>query len=97
MPHNGSATLAASLLKLIAGYRRWISPILPPACRFHPTCSEYASAAIATHGAGRGVLLSARRLLRCHPWCAGGVDPVPGAAPEVRGGRSAGAACGGAR
>jgi len=72
-----SATLSASLVKLIAGYRRWVSPLLPPACRFHPTCSVYASAAIVTHGPVRGGVLAARRVLRCHPWCEGGIDPVP--------------------
>jgi hypothetical protein len=64
-------------LKLIAGYRRWISPMLPPACRFHPSCSEYAAEAVDRHGAARGAVLAARRLARCHPWCEGGVDPVP--------------------
>jgi len=71
------ATLQASLLNVLAGYRRWISPLLPPACRFHPTCSQYASEAIASHGAAHGLLLAAKRLSRCHPWCDGGVDPVP--------------------
>jgi len=77
MPRSWSTTLSASLLKLIAGYRRWISPLLPPACRFHPTCSEDASAATAAHRPVRGTTLAARRLARCHPWCEGGIDPVP--------------------
>jgi putative membrane protein insertion efficiency factor len=77
MPRPGSATLTALLLKLIAGYRRWVSPVLPPACRFHPSCSEYAADAIASHGPARGLGLAARRLSRCHPWCEGGLDPVP--------------------
>jgi putative membrane protein insertion efficiency factor len=64
-------------LALIAGYRRWISPLLPRACRFYPTCAEYAAGAIATHGVVRGLALTTGRLARCHPWCAGGVDPVP--------------------
>jgi putative membrane protein insertion efficiency factor len=72
-----SATLRASLLALIAGYRRCISPLLPPACRFHPSCSQYASEAITRHGVTRGSALAVRRLARCHPWCEGGVDPVP--------------------
>jgi hypothetical protein len=72
-----AALLRASLLILIAGYRRWVSPALPQSCRFHPSCSEYASEAIAAHGVARGVLLALRRLLRCHPGCEGGVDPVP--------------------
>jgi putative membrane protein insertion efficiency factor len=89
MPHSGSATLTASLLKLIAGYRRLVSPLLPPACRFHPTCSEYAAAAIAAHGPARGLALAARRLARCHPWCEGGLDPVPPVSPGAGHGRTA--------
>ncbi|MCC6763314.1 MAG: membrane protein insertion efficiency factor YidD [Deltaproteobacteria bacterium] len=59
-------------------YRRVLSPLLPPACRFYPTCSEYAEEAVLVHGAARGAWLAARRLLRCHPWSVAGVDPVPG-------------------
>ena len=58
-------------------YKRVVSPLLPPACRFHPTCSEYAADAIARHGAARGTLLALKRLARCHPFHAGGFDPVP--------------------
>ena len=88
MPHTGHSMPASLFLKLIAGYRRWISPILPPACRFHPTCSEYAAGAIARHGAARGSALAARRLARCHPWCEGGIDLVPpGTRRERRAGR----------
>jgi len=65
------------LLRLIGVYRRWVSPLLPRACRFYPSCSEYASEAVATHGAARGSVLAVTRLMRCHPWCEGGVDPVP--------------------
>ena len=72
-----SAALRALLLGLIAGYRRCVSPLLPRACRFYPSCSEYASEAIARHGVARGGVLSARRLARCHPWCEGGIDRVP--------------------
>jgi putative membrane protein insertion efficiency factor len=72
-----AATPRASLLALIAGYRRWISPLLPPACRFYPSCSEYASEAIERHGVARGAWLAVRRLGRCHPLCEGGIDPVP--------------------
>jgi putative membrane protein insertion efficiency factor len=59
-------------------YRRFISPMLAPSCRFHPTCSAYALQALERHGVLRGSLLTLRRLLRCHPWggC-GGHDPVP--------------------
>lgn len=59
------------------GYKRFVSPLLPPACRFHPTCSEYAAEAVTTHGIVRGASLAAWRLLRCNPWSAGGFDPVP--------------------
>lgn len=60
----------------IRGYRLFISPLLPPSCRFTPTCSEYAIQAIEKYGALRGVYLGARRLLRCHPFHSGGYDPV---------------------
>jgi uncharacterized protein len=82
MPRMLSAALAAPLSLLLTGYRRLVSPLLPPACRFHPTCSVYAAEAIAAHGPFRGLVLAARRLARCHPWCEGGVDPVP---PSGRG------------
>jgi len=69
------------LLATLEFYRRWISPALHPpgrgGCRYLPTCSEYASIAIATHGPFRGVMLAAWRLLRCHPFARGGLDPVP--------------------
>lgn len=69
------------LLALIAFYRRWISPALHAVstsrCKFVPTCSEYAAVAIATHGPLRGCGLAAWRLLRCHPFTPGGLDPVP--------------------
>jgi putative membrane protein insertion efficiency factor len=58
-------------------YKRALSPLLPPACRFTPTCSEYAREAVLRHGLGRGLALAARRLARCHPFHAGGHDPVP--------------------
>lgn len=64
------------LIFFIRGYRLLISPLLPPSCRFTPTCSEYAIQAIEKYGALRGVYLGARRLLRCHPFHAGGYDPV---------------------
>lgn len=69
--------LARVLLLALRGYRRWISPALPPTCRFHPTCSTYAVEAIRTHGALRGAGLAAWRLLKCAPWHPGGIDPVP--------------------
>jgi len=58
-------------------YKRWISPALPPSCRFTPTCSEYTYQAIDKYGAIRGGWLGIRRLSRCHPWHPGGYDPVP--------------------
>ena len=59
---------------LLAGYKRWISPLLPPACRFVPTCSEYARLAVLKHGVLRGLLLGARRIACCQPLHPGGVD-----------------------
>lgn len=68
---------ARLLLALLAGYRRWLSPLLGPRCRFAPTCSGYAVDAVARHGAARGGWLAVRRLARCHPFHPGGLDPVP--------------------
>ena len=65
------------LLSLIRFYRRSISPLFPPSCRFVPTCSEYAMQALATHGLVKGLLLTAWRLLRCQPFAKFGYDPVP--------------------
>ena len=65
------------LLLLLRGYKRFISPLLPPACRFEPTCSVYAMGAISKHGALKGSWLAFRRLMRCHPFHPGGFDPVP--------------------
>lgn len=64
-------------LTLIRFYQRWISPLLGANCRFYPSCSCYAHEAIARHGALKGCGLACCRLLRCHPWHAGGYDPVP--------------------
>lgn len=58
-------------------YKRHISPLLPPACKYTPTCSEYAMQAVERYGAAYGGYLAARRLLRCHPFAKGGYDPVP--------------------
>lgn len=66
------ATLGA-----IALYRRIVSPMLGPRCRFHPTCSAYAEEAIARHGLARGGWLALRRIARCNPLFEGGIDPVP--------------------
>ena len=57
-------------------YQLAVSPLLPSACRFHPTCSEYMRQAIGQHGAAKGTWMGLRRLARCHPFCAGGYDPV---------------------
>lgn len=65
------------LVALIRGYKVLISPALPPACRFTPTCSQYALEAIRRHGAVRGSWLALRRLARCHPFNPGGYDAVP--------------------
>jgi uncharacterized protein len=65
------------LALLIRGYQRLLSPLLPPSCRFHPSCSHYALEAIQRHGALKGSWLAVRRLARCHPFNAGGFDPVP--------------------
>ncbi len=62
---------------LVRAYRYFISPILGPSCRFHPSCSEYAEEALAQYGALRGSWLVARRICRCGPWHPGGFDPVP--------------------
>jgi len=69
--------VARLLVFVLRFYRRWISPALPPTCRFSPSCSAYAVEALTEHGAIRGSWLTLRRLLRCAPWHPGGVDPVP--------------------
>ena len=78
-----SALVNAVLIGLVRGYRFFLSPWLGSACRFTPTCSQYALAALQQHGPAAGSYLAARRLLRCHPGCAGGHDPVPAQAPRL--------------
>ncbi len=83
-PLHASRMLAATramprqaLLLAVRGYRLLLKPWLGNACRFEPSCSQYALDALQRHGAAGGSLLVGARLLRCHPWCAGGLDPVP--------------------
>lgn len=65
------------LIAVIRFYQKFISPLKPPSCRFYPTCSSYALVAINRFGAFRGGLLAVKRILRCHPYSPGGIDPVP--------------------
>lgn len=65
------------LVLMIRGYQKVVSPALPAACRFHPTCSQYTLEAIQRYGALRGSGMGVLRILRCHPWHPGGYDPVP--------------------
>lgn len=74
-PVSGIAVRALSAC--IRGYQVLLSPVFGAQCRFYPTCSHYALGAIARHGAGKGLLLSAARIARCNPLCDGGHDPVP--------------------
>lgn len=72
------ATLGGRIIAApIRGYRRFISPVIPARCRFHPSCSAYALEAVGVHGPVRGLALALWRLLRCHPFHPGGYDPVP--------------------
>lgn len=71
------------LMGLVRAYRLLLSPSLGSACRFEPTCSVYALQALERHGASGGSYLMLARLARCHPWCAGGLDPVPEKAPGL--------------
>lgn len=84
MTTAGNGAPQTAVLSLLRGYRRWVSPLLPRSCRFHPTCSQYAIEAIAAHGMRRGGGLALRRVLRCQPFSRGGFDPVPaGARPRA--------------
>jgi len=71
--------IRAVLIAVVRFYRLMLSPWLGSGCRFEPTCSAYALQALQQHGASRGSYLTLKRLARCHPWCAGGHDPVPDA------------------
>ena len=81
-PRVARGSLVARALMLPIRAWRLVSVHLPPRCRFHPSCSQYALEALAVHGAVRGSWLAIRRIGRCHPWHDGGLDPVP--APNVR-------------
>jgi len=63
--------------RLIVFYQRFVSPLFPPSCRFEPTCSEYTRQAVQKYGLGKGLWLAFKRVIRCHPYSAGGYDPVP--------------------
>jgi len=69
--------MQGALVLIIRGYQLWVSPLLPAACRYYPTCSDYAIQALEKHGAIRGSWLALRRIARCHPFRPGGYDPVP--------------------
>ncbi len=71
------------LIGLVKGYRLVLSPWLGSSCRFEPSCSAYSLTALERHGAAVGTYLTAGRLLRCHPWCHGGHDPVPSEKPTL--------------
>lgn len=75
--------MQALLVGLVRGYRLLLSPWLGSACRFEPTCSVYALGALQNHGAAAGSYLVLSRLARCHPWCDGGLDPVPTQKPRL--------------
>lgn len=76
--------LSLPILALLWVYRTLVSPVLPRACRYYPSCSQYAQDAVRIHGPLVGASLALRRLLRCHPWAEGGPDPVPDARPRKR-------------
>jgi len=65
------------LISILFLYKKLVSPVLPPTCRFYPSCSDYAAGAIRGHGVFKGLYLAALRLLKCHPYHPGGYDPVP--------------------
>ena len=77
VPQKGPTVVTRALMAAVTGYRRFISPLLPPRCRFEPSCSAYALEALRVHGAARGLLLAVARIARCHPFNPGGYDPVP--------------------
>jgi len=84
--HDLQAWPRRALVALVRGYRFFLSPWLGSSCRFTPTCSAYALEALDRHGAAHGSYLTLRRIGRCHPWCAGGHDPVPPVQPSSESG-----------
>jgi uncharacterized protein len=84
--HDRAGAVGAVLAVPVRAYQLLVSPLRPPSCRFLPTCSDYALEAMHKHGAARGLVLSLRRLARCHPWGGSGYDPVP--EPAARDGLS---------
>lgn len=83
-------TPASPFVWLIRGYQRFLSPLLPPMCRYHPTCSQYAVEALQVHGLVRGGLLASWRIARCTPLHPGGYDPVPPRRGEIAAGPDGG-------
>jgi putative membrane protein insertion efficiency factor len=83
MPLSPADWPRRTLILIVRAYRLLLSPWLGSACRFEPTCSAYALGALERHGALAGSYLTLRRLGRCHPWCAGGCDPVPENVPRI--------------
>lgn len=75
--------IRTGLILLVKAYRLLLSPWLGSSCRFEPSCSRYALQALECHGAGAGAYLAAARIVRCQPWCAGGLDPVPDLKPRL--------------
>ncbi|HVS67897.1 MAG TPA: membrane protein insertion efficiency factor YidD [Mycobacteriales bacterium] len=81
-PVRRTGAAATIVLGLLHAYQRWVSPLFAPHCRYYPSCSSYAVTAVSRFGLARGGWLSLRRIGRCHPWHAGGVDHVPGSLDE---------------
>ncbi len=77
--------MRAAVIFAIRIYQLLISPLLPPSCRFYPSCSHYAAEAVRRHGIAAGAILSLSRIAKCHPWHPGGLDPVPEKLGRLRG------------
>jgi len=74
---GASRVLGLAINLMIRAYQLLLAPVVPPSCRFYPSCSHYAAEAVERHGPWRGLAFASRRLLRCHPWGGSGYDPVP--------------------